>query len=255
MPILIALLGLLISGPLMHLAEAITARRALAAPQCPYCTAPYPPIQWNATLALVTGRGRCPECDKGLRIPRILGELTVAVTWGLLIALYGFNGRTLMAMLAVVPLGMIMVSDLEQKLIPNLITLPALGIMLLLGIIAGPAFPALGQSRWWYTPAGALLGFLILRILVSLGVALFGEGALGEGDITLATYLGATLGFPFILVALVLTFLLGGVGAAAVLVTRRGKLGTAIPYGPFLILGGIITMLWGMDVTRVLFLR
>jgi len=81
-----------------------------------------------------------------------------------------------------------------------------------------------------------------------LGVAAFGPGAMGEGDITLATYTGLVVGFPLILISLLLMIVFGGVGAAGVVIARKGSLKTAIPYGPFIILGCVVTLLWGPQI-------
>jgi len=51
-------------------------------------------------------------------------------------------------------------------------------------------------------------------------------------------------------VALVVGILLGGVISALLLITRRVTLHTAIPYGPFLICGGLVAMFWGQDIVR-----
>ena len=248
MVIIFVLLGLLAGITASHLAEALMTGRRPAKPACPYCSAPYSPIQWSATLALLTGKRRCGQCNKPFRWPRLAGELFTALTWGLLVGMQGLDGRIVFSMLAVIPLTMILVTDLEVKRVPNVIILPSIGAMLVLSAIFGPAMPTFSTWAWWYGPAGALLAFVVLRVLVWLGVAVFGPGALGEGDITLATYTGAVVGFPLIIVALVLTILFGGVGAFGVLVAKRGSLRTAIPYGPYIILGCAVTMLWGPQI-------
>jgi leader peptidase (prepilin peptidase)/N-methyltransferase len=243
--ILFTLLGLVVGSAAAHIAEAALAGRKLAAPRCPYCTTDYTPLQWSATLALLTGQGRCRTCRKFLRVPRLLGELYLAASWGLLAGYYGVTLRVLFSMVALIPLTMIMVTDLEAKLVPNRIMLPSLAAILVLGTIFGPAMPAQGYIRWWHTLAGAAVGFAVFRLLVWIGVAIFGPGALGEGDITLATYVGGVVGIMMILEALVLAFALGGLGAFLVLLARRGALKTAIPYGPFIILGCTVTIIWG----------
>ncbi len=244
-PVLFALLGLAVGSASTHIAEATLARRQMAAPRCPYCTAAYHPLQWSATAALVAGQRRCKTCGRAFRLPRLLAELFLAACWAILVAKYGLTPRVVLAMAALVPQAMILVTDLEAKLVPNLIMLPSLGAMVVLGTLFGPATPYLDATRWWQVLAGATVGFVIFRILVWVGVALFGEGALGEGDITLSAYVGAVVGFPLVLEALVLAFGLGGVGALLVLLLRRGQLRTAIPYGPFIILGCAVTLIWG----------
>ncbi len=248
MPILVALLGLAVGALASHVAEAVVVKRPLAKPVCSFCTTPYSPVQWSATLALVAGQGRCRACGKFSRWPRLIGELFTALSWGLLVGLNGLHLRVIFAMLTVIPLTMIMVTDLETKRVPNLVMLPAIGILLVIGIIFGPALPTLTAWKWWYAPAGGLVAFIILRIFVTAGVAAFGPGAMGEGDITLATYTGLVVGFPLIIISLLLMIAFGGIGAAGVVIARKGSLKTAIPYGPFIILGCVTTMLWGPQI-------
>ncbi|MBN2005549.1 MAG: prepilin peptidase [Anaerolineae bacterium] len=253
MPILFGLLGWLIGAFAAHAAEAIMKRQPLKRPACPYCESPYGVLQWSALLALLTGQRSCRQCAKPFRTPRLLGELFLAVCWGVLVARYGFFWRVLVGMIALIPLEMILVTDLEVKLVPNLIMLPSIAVMLVVGVLIGPAIPTPRNWTWWMALAGAGSAFVLLRLLVWLGVAVFGEGALGEGDITLSTYIGAMLGFPLVLEALLLAFLLGGVGAAAVLATKRGGLNTAIAYGPYLILGAALTLIYAQEIVQLIF--
>lgn len=246
--LLFTFLGLLFGTLVVHLAEAALAKRRLATPHCPYCATELVPLRWNTTLSLLLGQGRCAACGRAVRLPRLLGELFLALGWGLIVARFGVTPRALLAMVALVPQAMILVTDLEVKLVPNRIMLPSVAAMLVLGTLFGPALPQLGGHRWWQSLAGAAIGFGVFRVLVWVGVSLFGEGALGEGDITLSTYVGAVVGFPMIFESLVLAFALGGIGAALVLISQRGKLGTAIPYGPFIILGCALTQVWGMEI-------
>jgi leader peptidase (prepilin peptidase) / N-methyltransferase len=243
------LVGVAVGTVAGYLGEAALARRRVMV-SCPYCTSPYSPLQWSALVAVVTGQGSCGECSRFLRVPRLFGELFLALTWGLLIGRYGVTPRTLLALVATFPLAIILVTDLEAKLIPNRVMLPSLLAMVVIGTLLGPAVPPLSGWTWWTTLAGAAIGFATFRLLVWVGVALFGEGALGEGDITLAAYVGAVVGFPLIIESLLLAFVFGGIGAMGVLLLRRGKLGTAIPYGPYIILGCATTLLFGAEILQ-----
>ncbi|HOU14255.1 MAG TPA: A24 family peptidase [Anaerolineae bacterium] len=250
MTFVIALFGLVVGTLAVHTAEAVMAQRQLGKPLCAFCSTPYAPLQWSATLALVTGRGHCRACGKFFRLPRLIGELFTALSWGLLVGLNGLTPRVVFAMLAVIPLTMIMVTDLEAKRVPNAIMLPAIGVIFVVGTIFGPPLPTLKTWEWWYVPAGGALAFIVLRLFVTLGVAVFGPGAMGEGDITLATYTGAVVGFPLIIISLLLMIAFGGIGALGVVIARKGSLKTAIPYGPFIILGCVVTLLWGPEILR-----
>ncbi len=245
---IVVLLGLGIGAFTVHAAEALMTGQRLSKPVCAFCAEPHTPWQWSATLALFGGQGRCRHCGQFIRLPRLGGELFTVLSWGLLVGSYGLTPRVIFAMLAVLPMTMILVTDLETKCVPNVIILPAIAAILIVGILWGPPLPSLKTWEWWYVPAGAGVAFLALRLLVTLGVAIFGPGAMGEGDITLATYAGAAVGFPLIIINLLLMIIFGGVGALAVLIARKGALRTAIPYGPFIILGCVVTLLWGPQI-------
>jgi leader peptidase (prepilin peptidase)/N-methyltransferase len=248
MPILSAIIGLVVGAFIAHVAEAVLVKRTLDSPACPYCQASYSPWQWSATLGLISGHWHCSECDETLRLPRLVAEVLLAAAWGALIARYGLTLRSVFAMLVMIPLDMVMVTDLEQRLIPNAIMFPSIAAMLGLGLLFGPAVPGLTSVPWWHVPFGGLIGFFAFWVLATVGVAIFGEGALGAGDVKLAAYLGLVVGFPLVIEALILTFFLGGIGALLFLITQRGSLRSAIPYGPFLVLGTLVTILFGLDI-------
>ncbi|MDF1513258.1 MAG: A24 family peptidase [Anaerolineae bacterium] len=248
--IFLGLLGLIVGAVSVHIAEAAMAHRKPALPGCPYCTMVYRPVQWIALIALLTGQGNCAHCGKRMRTARVIGELYVALSWALLGFYYGDSPRLWISLLATIPLAMVVVTDLESKLIPNVIILPSIVLMLLVGTVFGPALPSYQSWPWWASLGGALVGCACLRILIWIGVAVFGPGALGEGDMTLATYVGALVGFPIIVQSLLLTIILGGVGAILVLVAKKGSMKTAMPYGPYIALGATVCMLWGSAILK-----
>ncbi|OQA12138.1 MAG: Type IV leader peptidase family protein [Chloroflexi bacterium ADurb.Bin360] len=112
----------------------------------------------------------------------------------------------------------------------------------------GPAVSGSGSWTWWQSLAGGAVGLGVFWVLVVLGTLVWGEGALGYGDVKLAAYIGLVVGFPLIIEALVLTFVFGFVGAVLLLLSRKGSLRSFFPYGPFLVLGAVTTMLWGLEI-------
>ncbi|MBN1923032.1 MAG: prepilin peptidase [Anaerolineae bacterium] len=248
MVIVAVLAALVVGAGSSLLAEVIMARRVGVKPQCPYCQEPYSPVRWSAVLALLTGRRACERCGQPLRWQRLAGEVFLMVLWGVLAARYGLIWRVALTMLAGVPLAMVLVTDLETRLIPNRIMLPAIVAMAVLGSLMGPAVPGIGTWTWWQSLAGGAVGLGVFGVLVMLGTLVWGEGALGQGDVKLATYIGLVVGFPLIIEALVLTFVGGFVGAVLLLLSRKGSLRSFFPYGPFLVLGAAATMLCGIEI-------
>lgn len=254
MLVVIALVcGLLVGALAAHGAETLMAKRAWQSPSCPYCTAPYEPIQWSMALSWLLGSQQCKACGNPQRWQRLAGEVLLAVAWALIAARYGFSPRALFAMLCVIPLSMIVVTDLEAKLIPNRIMLPAIGVAAVLGTLFGLPLPFSDQWLWWQALAGGVVGFVAFWLLANVGIAFFGEGALGAGDVKLAAYIGLITGFPFIILALLSAVVLGGVGALVILIARRGTLHTAMPYGPYIALGGIAMLVWAPEIAAWFF--
>jgi leader peptidase (prepilin peptidase)/N-methyltransferase len=149
---------------------------------------------------------------------------------------------------------LVMVIDLEHRLILNVVMYPAWGLALL-GSLIHPTPHFYRQAL-----VGGALGFGLL-FLIYLGGVLFvklwskrrgkdvNAVAFGFGDVRLGLFIGLALGLPDVLPALFWAILLGGLGGVVVLlvqaiVLRRYHLFTAIPYGPFLIIGAMAVMLF-----------
>jgi leader peptidase (prepilin peptidase)/N-methyltransferase len=153
----------------------------------------------------------------------------IALVLGTMLRLgFGANGSAY-AVVQVVLVGLAVV-DLATRRLPNTITLPT--SLLAIGLRAAFEDSQLGGA----VVAGivALLGFGVLSLLL--------RGGLGMGDAKLAGMLGFVLGSS-VVPALVIGILGGGVAALALLVLGRARLGSAIAYGPYLVLGGAIAIL------------
>ena len=85
---------------------------------------------------------------------------------------------------------------------------------------------------------GAAIFFLTI-VLISRGKAM------GIGDIKLAFFMGLFLGFPNILVALFLAFLIGAIIGVGLILAKRKTLKSEVPFGPFLVTGIFIALFWG----------
>ena len=137
--------------------------------------------------------------------------------------------------------ALIAVTDFERRLILNVVTFPAMGLALI------GSFFTEGMS-WKSALLGGVIGYGVFFILAVVGNKLVGPGALGGGDVTLAGFIGMVTGFPLVIEALVLGVLCGGVISLLLLVTRVRTMRDPVPYGPFLIVGGWVTMLWGAEI-------
>ncbi|MFZ0545478.1 MAG: A24 family peptidase, partial [Candidatus Promineifilaceae bacterium] len=95
---------------------------------------------------------------------------------------------------------------------------------------------------------GAVAGFVFFYFAYLFGRRMFGAGAFGFGDVTLAMTMGAMLGLHRVVFALVLGVLMGGLWSLVGLLTRRMHRFTYFAYGPFLATGGLLMLVWGNAV-------
>jgi prepilin signal peptidase PulO-like enzyme (type II secretory pathway) len=84
--------------------------------------------------------------------------------------------------------------------------------------------------------------------MYGFGQLAFGPGAFGYGDVKLAMAMGAMMGLHRIPFALIMGIVLGGILSAVFLVTRLVNRGDALPYGQYLAIGGIIMLIWGVQI-------
>jgi leader peptidase (prepilin peptidase)/N-methyltransferase len=171
------------------------------------------PIGWRTLLT--AGTGAIGLAGVGLRFSDPLP-----------LAAFGAYVLVLIALLA---------TDLDQRLMPNLLTWPTI---VLAGLFAASGLDPLVGGE--IVPA-VIAAIAIPAVLFALSIP-FGEGAFGLGDVWLIVGLGLIAGAYRAFVGVVSGFLLSGVVIALLLVTRRVGRRSYLPFGPFLIAGA----LWGI---------
>ena len=173
------------------------------------------PIDWRTPVAVVTG-----TLAMGGLNSRFAEPLPAAVFGAYLVALV-----------------LLLATDLDQRLLPDVITLPAIPLALV--------FDLLGLNP--LVPTGVLPIAIIVAIAVpSLMYLLskpFGEGAFGQGDVKLLVSVGLLAGPMRMFSGVLYGALLAGVVIVVLLVARRITLKSYIPFGPFLIFGAIWAIL------------
>jgi len=127
-------------------------------------------------------------------------------------------------------LTLLLATDLDQRLLPDLITLPLIAATLVAAVAGWNPLVA-GQLGWAVLAALAIPGFLFV---VSIP---FGSGAIGMGDLKLLISVGLLTGLARSVAGLLVGALAAGVVIGVLLVLRRVTLRTYIPFGPFLIIG------------------
>jgi leader peptidase (prepilin peptidase)/N-methyltransferase len=187
-----------------------------------------PVLSWVA----LGGRSRC--CEEAISARYPLTELTLAILYAsTVVVFWGEPTEIALGLVLLTTLLAVTLTDLERRVIPNRILLLAAAAAVAIAAVGDPA--SLPERALSAVAAGGLF-FL---------AALAYPGGMGLGDVKLAATMGLFLGRdvgPAILVALLAG---GAVGLA--MVARRGAAArkAAIPFGPFLALGGVVGLFAG----------
>jgi len=188
--------------------------------------------------------GRCRYCKAV--IPRRVLWVELA-TGGMFAFLYWHSGLTaelgIMAFYACL-FTIIFVVDLEQGLVLNKLLYPGLALALLIALFLPQ--PWLMQWKASGIASAALGGAIGFAMFFLLAVAT--RGGMGWGDVKLAALIGLATGFPLVFLAVIMGAIMGGIVGIALLITKKRKRKEAIPFGPFLSLATMITMLWGSSI-------
>lgn len=254
-------LGLTIGALINWLADTLPLRRTPGTPPCPTCDEPRRWMRWSGIIAMLFGRRRCPACHELLPRRHAIIEGVLIVVYAYLWARYLGGALTTLELpivaIYVTLFLLITVIDLEHHLVLNVIILPSIVLALLDAIFSGrqPAGEAL---------LGGVVGLGFMLAVYGLGIFFawtvrrargepLEEVVFGMGDVTLATFCGLAVGFPRIAVALMITILAGGIAAGAFmlyrsLIRRDYSQFSAIAYGPYIILGTLVMLLWSEDV-------
>lgn len=155
--------------------------------------------------------------------------------FGATVARFGADPEQLVVIgVYVIALILLFATDLDQKLLPDVITLPL--VLFALGtfaIGAGPYVHTVEDLAWAAAAAiGVPLGLYLLAIP-------FGAGAIGQGDLKLLVSVGLLAGATKLFYGLVAGALLAGIVVAALVLIRRLSMKSFVPYGPFLIAGAL----------------
>jgi leader peptidase (prepilin peptidase) / N-methyltransferase len=207
--------------------------------RCPGCGTPIKPYDNVPVLGWLLLHGRCRACGEriSVRYPAV-EALTAVLAVSVVLVKHSAHDIALglAFILILVPVALI---DIEHRIIPNRITLPAAGVAIVIGLLTKPS----GVPEQLI--AGAAAGGFLLVFAIAY------PRGMGMGDVKLAAVMGLFLGRP------VAVALLAGVLAAtvigAVIMARVGVATgrkTAIPFGPFLALGGVVGVLVGSPIVH-----
>jgi leader peptidase (prepilin peptidase)/N-methyltransferase len=229
------LFGLVIGSFLNVVIARLPERRSVWRPRsaCPRCGTS---IAWYDNVPILSFavlRGRCRSCGMAISRRYPMVEAATGLLFALAYLVLGPTPAFVAGAVLLAALVAITAIDLSHQIIPDVITLPGIAAGLLANL-------ATDRVTWLESLIGIAVGGGVFLVII-----LASRGGMGGGDMKLGAMLGAFLGWRLGLLAILLGVLSGGILALALLILGRKGRKEAIPFGPFLALGGAVTFLWG----------
>lgn len=198
-------------------------------------------LLWGFAADRIAARWPAHEDGSVRRIDwrTVLVVLVGGAAFGATVARFGSGPVELLIVgIYVVALVLLFATDLDQRLLPDVITLPLIGMAILAFVIGDGPFVHTVEELAWAAAAAVVVPTALYLLAIP-----FGAGAIGQGDLKLLVSVGLLAGALKLFYGLVAGALLAGLVVGVLVVTRRISMKSFVPYGPFLIIGTLWAIL------------
>jgi len=218
---------------------------------CPKCKHELSTFDLIPIWSFLFLRGRCRYCKKKISWQYPLVEAATGIIFFAGFLVLGISPEFFFFIIYASFLIAIFVLDYTKYIIPDFLSVPA-GLSAFLGSIiitiadsSSPSFhlfPALFSNLGWAILIGG--GFFLAQFLISKG------RWVGGGDIRLGAVMGLMLGFPNIIAALGIAYVIGALWGIGLIILKRKTIKGVLPFGTFLTISTIICLLWGDEIVK-----
>ncbi|MFH1395559.1 MAG: prepilin peptidase [Candidatus Omnitrophota bacterium] len=218
---------------------------------CPHCEHP---IKWFDNVPLVSFLillGKCRYCKNPIPVRYFFVELITALSGVALLFYFSVSASFFIYWFLICALITITFIDIEHQEIPDVISLPGIFIGFVLMTVFKLDGSATHLKSCLNSAIGVLAGGGSMFLLGALGELIFRKEALGGGDVKLMAMIGAFLGWKLVILTFFLAPVMGSVVGIFMKIRFRREI---IPYGPYLSIGAVISLLYGDKILRYLFL-
>lgn len=239
--ILYIILALFIGSFLNVVALRVPLKQSIVKPgsRCPNCQHSLGWLDLVPVLSYIVSRGRCRYCQARVSPLYLLGEMTTLFLFLLVPIKIGLTWEMLVAYPLMMLLVVVLISDLQYKIIPDRIIYPGIILFFLLRVFIHPL-------PLWDHVIGALVGGGLLLL-----IAIVSRGGMGGGDIKLFFLLGIVLGWQLTLLTLFIAVLLGTIIGGLLMIRGRVRRGEPMAFGPYIVLAAVVTYFWGQEILEI----
>ena len=207
------------------------------------CTRCARALSWYENVPVVSWvllRGRCRTCREPVSWMYPIVEVITALTFLSGYLLYGISAIGAVRVLFACALIVLFVTDLQHKILPNVITVP--------GIVVGFVLSLFLPPGWRDSLIGIAIGGGTLFAIAEAYYRLRGLEGLGMGDVKLLGMIGAFLGWKLVLLTLVFASFAGSIAGVILIASGRGSMKYALPFGTYLAVAALVAAIWGTPI-------
>lgn len=247
MAVVAGLLGLAAGSFVTVLVARVPDRQHVLKPlaRCPRCQRRLHAYELVPVVSWVASGGRCRGCGRAIGPRYVVLEVVTAAAFAALGARFGPT-PVLVAYLYLAAVSVALAAvDIEHRRLPNLLTLPSYLVGLVLLALA-TLITGSGLAHLVFALVGMACMWAVYAVLFLISPA-----SMGWGDVKLAGVLGLYLGWlgaGVWTVGIIAAFVLGGAYGLALIAVRKATRKTAIPFGPFMIIGALLAVLAGRPI-------
>jgi leader peptidase (prepilin peptidase)/N-methyltransferase len=205
------------------------------------CTTCERQLSWYENIPVLSWlvlRGRCRTCRQPIPAMYPLVELTTGAVFVAGYLIYGWTPLLAVRLAFACAMVVLFAIDLRHHLLPNVVTVPGIVV----GFVLSLVLPAPG---WKSSLIGLVAGGGVLFAIAEAYYRLRGVEGLGMGDVKMLSMIGAFLGWPLMLVTLVLASFAGSIIGIGMIASGRGGMKAALPFGTFLAVGALTAAVAG----------
>ncbi len=242
---LFATLGLFVGSFLNVCIDRLPRRESIVTPpsHCSSCDRKLRLVDLIPVFSYIWLRGRCRYCGAGIPVKLPVIEAATALLFAFLYWNFGLGFELAVFLVYTSILVIVFVIDIEHHLVLNVITYPAMGVAFIVSFF----WPGVRTFSVFWPQLGvesALLGGVVGAAILAVPFIIY-RGGMGMGDIKLGALLGLMTGFPLIIMAILFSWVGGGLVAIVLLALKIKGRKEAIAFAPFMVTAALVTLLWG----------
>ncbi len=211
---------------------------------CPHCRRR---LKWHENIPLFSFfflKGRCYVCKNNISWEYPMVEFIMGLLFVLAAAinhhkLFTLSPELVRDWIIIFVLAFVFLYDLKFREILDAATIPTAIVLFLFSM-------AMGWHSWQSMTLGVVVaaGFFLLQYVVSKG------RWIGGGDIRLGLLMGVILGWPVILVGLMIAYVVGAITSMMLVALQKRELSGETPFGTYLAFGTVVAMFWGQQIVN-----